>query len=179
MSEDLRLTNLSGPGHNYTWEKKYEVVTQMLALGNQRLVAEISKVPYNTISAWKKQEWWDELVQQIKYEKTVALDSKLSKIIDKSLSVVEDRLENGEMVFDRKTQEFVRRPVVLKDASKAANDLLARQAIVRKSSEESSKETETMQETLGKLADEFAKFTKTLKKSVEKEPKPSDVKEAD
>lgn len=155
--EDLRLTKLST---NHSWEKKYEVVTQLLASGNQRLVAELSKVPYDTISAWKRQEWWEELVSQIKHQQELKLDNKLSQIIDKSLDIISDRLEHGEMVMNNKTGDLIRKPVPVIAASRVANDLLSRQHILRKSSTEEKEQTESIKDTLSHLAAEFAKFTK-------------------
>lgn len=171
MNEDLRLSNLSvtsgQAGKGWPWEKKYEVVTQWLVLGNIRLVSELTKVPDHTIRTWKTQEWWGELVASIKQEQQIKTSSKLSRIIEKSLDAVEDRLENGEMVVDRKTGEILRRPVVLKDAAKAANDLLARQAILEKNSGVSSETNESMQDILANIAKEFKKFNKEVNKTLE------------
>lgn len=142
------------------FDKKQEVVTQMLALGNQRLVASLTGVKYETISAWKKQEWWKELEQQIKVEKSVKLDTKLSDLVDRSLSIVQDRLENGEIIMNNKTGELVRKPVGLRDTSRVAVDLLARQHIINKDAEDRVERQESMKETLSALAKEFAKWAK-------------------
>lgn len=159
------MSNLSKTGHSWPWEKKYEVATQLLACGNQRLVSSLTKVPYETISAWKKADWWEELVLQIRQQQTLKMDNKLTAIIEKSLDVVMDRLEKGEVVIDQKTKQQVRKPVVLRDASKAANDLLARQAIIRKTLDDTPEKSETMQDTLKKLAGEFAKFNRQVSKA--------------
>ena len=158
--EDLRLTKLSTHKGEYSWEKKYEVVTQLLASGNQRLVAELSKVPYDTISTWKRQDWWEELVTQIRHQQELQLDNKLTQIIDKSLDILADRLENGEMVMNNKTGELVRKPVPAIAASRVATDLLSRQHVLRKSSTEQVEQNESIKDTLLLLASEFAKFTK-------------------
>ena len=47
---------------------------------------------------------------------------KLSTIIKKAASVVEDRLENGDLIFNKDTNKFSRRPV----GAKIASDILVK-----------------------------------------------------
>lgn len=148
------------PRHKYPVEKRIEVVTKCLALGNMRLVAELTGVSYGLIRNWKAEPWWDQLVREIKAAKRAEVDTKLSKIVDKSLATVEDRLDNGEWAYDKKTGEAFRKPVSLLTANKVANDLLQRQKdLSGMNVEESAQDkVQSVQDQIALLAQEFAKF---------------------
>lgn len=151
------------PNCKFSVEKRIECVTKYLALGNLRLVADLTKVSYSLIRAWKGQPWWKELEAEIRAAKTLKLDNKLSKIVDLSLNTVSDRMENGDFVFNQKTGEVVRKPVSLKDATKVASDLLQRQAVIQKQEQDTQESSSTLsiQDQLKMLATEFAKFNRT------------------
>jgi hypothetical protein len=150
-------------GYRYPVEKKIEVATKWLALGNMRLVADLTKVDYDLCRKWKTQPWWPELVDEIKASRTRQLDDKLSRIVDKSLEAIEDRLEHGDVIFNQKTGLVERKEVSLKDATKVATDLLTRQAVLQKLEDEKvvHQEAKSVKEQLAMLALEFAKFNKT------------------
>ena len=148
------------PGYKFNVEKRIEVVTKYLALGNMRLVAELTGVSHQLCRLWKTQPWWKEMEDEIKASRTLQLDNKLSKIVDKSLETIADRLENGDVVFNQKTGQVVRKEVSLKDATKVATDLLTRQAVIQKQEDDRvvQKDNGTIQDQLKLLAAEFAKF---------------------
>lgn len=168
-AKELRMSNLS---NSYSWEKKYEVVTQMLACGNARLVSSLTGVGTATISSWKKQSWWMDLEDEIKREKTLSLNTKLSKIIERSLDIVNDRLENGNTKMT-KDGTLVKVPVEIKDAAKVANDLMARQHIIEKTMDTEAQVGVSVQDTLEALKKEFSKWASNERKSnaVDIEPK--------
>jgi len=169
MNNDLRLSRLDkkspGNGNEWPWEKRYEVVTQMLAVGNKSLISKVTGVAYETISYWQKQPWWKELEDQVKREKSLKLDSKLTQIINKSLDLIADRLENGNTVLNNKTGELIRKPVELKDVSRVATDLLNRQHVINKTMVEEKTTEASVKETLALLANEFAKWASKEKKA--------------
>ena len=117
---------------NHSDAKKVRVVTQTLATGNMRLVSELEGVSYSTIREWKCTPWWAELAAEIKAAHKAGVDSKLNRIINKALDTMEDRLDNGDVVWNQKTGEISRKPVSIKEARGAANDLLQRQAVLEK-----------------------------------------------
>jgi hypothetical protein len=97
----LSIKRFIRPAHlkhkHWPHEKRIEVATKWLALGNMRLVSELTGVDYQLCRMWKQQPWWAEVVAEIKASRNVVVDSKLSKIVDKSLEMIEDRLENGDI----------------------------------------------------------------------------------
>ena len=149
-------------GKKYPYEKRLEVVQKYLVLGNMRLVADLAGISYQTLRLWKTQEWWKDLVTEIRAARNITLDNKMTALVDRSLDLVGDRLENGEMYFDVKTQEWARRPVNLTAALKATDTLLNQQNILAKKEqvETGAQAAATVADTIKGLLTEFAKFTK-------------------
>lgn len=143
----------------YSFEVKQDVCQKMLTLGNRQLVAALTGIDYTTIYKWQKTDWWKELEDSIRFEQGVKLDTKLSQVIDKSLDIVVDRLENGEQVLNNKTGELMQKPVSMKDAAVVSNNLLQRQQVLRRTKEEVQEKKESMKDILSTLASEFAKYS--------------------
>lgn len=147
---------------NTTWpkEKKLQVVTQYLALGNLRLVSATTGVDYGLIRQWKLQPWWAEFEKEIRNTENLSLDNSLTKIVNKSLEAVADRLEYGEHILDQKTGQLIRKPVNMKDAAKVSTDLLTKRELLRGNA---TNRTETQSlpvaDQLKLLAAEFARMS--------------------
>lgn len=162
LSMQRAAKHVHKPGYKFPVEKRIEVVTKWLALGNMRLVADLTGVSYQLCRMWKQEPWWAELVAEVKASKAQVLDTKLSKIVDKSLETIADRLENGDVIFNNKTGTVMRKEVSLKDATKVATDLLTRQSVIQKQETEQTVQQDngTIKDQLAMLAAEFAKFNK-------------------
>lgn len=145
-----------------TWpvEKKIEVVSQWLVLGNMRMVAAITGVSYDLIREWKGQPWWKELEGEIRATQNIEMDTKLSKIVDKSLDAVLDRVENGDFIYDQKSGEIRRKPAALRDIHRVSVDTLSKRELLRGNATERKETTQvSVEEQLKMLAMEFAKWT--------------------
>ncbi len=155
-----RVTAIHDKGYKWPVEKKIEVVTKWMALGNLRLVAELTGVSYGLVRIWKTQDWWADLVAEINASRNIQTNNKLQKIVDKSLEAVEDRVSNGEFTYNRKTGDIVRTPVSALTAHKIANDLITQQnnLMQQRANETAAHRTEKIEDTLKLLAVEFAKF---------------------
>ena len=146
----------------YSWDKRLEVVSRYMLLGNLRLISEQTGVSYDTLCDWKKSEWWPETVAQIKREKKNKTNDSLTKIIEQSLEVMTDRLEHGDFIMNNKTGEIVRKPVGVKEATAITSQLLQRQLQIEEMMERTERSTDTVNETLALLAREFQKWNKKL-----------------
>lgn len=142
------------------WDKRMEVVGRYMLLGNLRLVSEQTGVSYPTLAEWKKSEWWPEVVEQIRRERKGKQNENITKLIEQSLDVMADRLENGDFVLNNKTGEVIRKPVGVKEATTIAHQLLQRQTAIEELEAKLSRSEDTVQETLGLLAKEFQKWNK-------------------
>lgn len=103
------------------------------------------------------------MIQEIQTESNQELDTKLSKIIERSLDAVNERIEGGEFVLDSKTGTVKRIPVKLKDVHRVAVDLLDKRDVLRVRPQDKIEEAATV-DILKKLAGQFAEWaTKNLK----------------
>lgn len=155
---------------NKQWSdaQKMEAVQSWLVLGNLALVSRLLSIPEVTLRYWKASEWWGNVVNEIRSQEKIELSNKLKSIVNASLAVVEDRLSNGDYMFDQKTGQTIRKPVNMKDAHKVAVDLQDRQETLEKAAMQQ-KETsdESVETKLLALADKFAELaTKKIDQKV-------------
>lgn len=165
---------------NNHWDdkKKVEVVTTWLAVGKLSLTEAVTGVPKATIVNWKREPWWPDLVQEIQNESDQELDTKLQKIVDKSLDVVLDRIEHGDFVLNSKTGEVSRIPTKLKDVHRVSVDLIDKRDLIR-NRERVKVEVLVVDDYLKKLALQFATFVKKQQtKPIENELNPQPIQEA-
>ncbi len=146
------------PGH-WSEKKHVEVVTSYLALGNLTEVGKICNVPYTTLKVWKNQPWWKELIDSIQSGENQRTDNKMSKIIDKALDVIVDRLEQGDFQYDQKTGKLVKVPLKARDLERIASGLYDKRAMIRKEPAMIKAEELNQAERLVNLAKEFAKLS--------------------
>ena len=150
------------PGH---WNKKkqLEVVTTYLALGNLSEASRLCNVPLSTVEKWKMSPWWKEVVDDIQNGEGQRSDSKMSKIIDKALDMLEKRIEDGDYQYDQKTGRLVKVPLKARDLERVASGLFDKRQLIRKKPTHISS-AESQSDMLKKLAEEFAKFSGQISK---------------
>lgn len=153
---------------NKSWsdKQKLEAVQSWLLLGNLALTSRILAIPEVTLRVWKSSEWWKNAVEEIRLQDDMQMSARLKKIVDASLMAVEDRLINGDLMYDQKTGEMVRKQVNMRDAHKVAVDLMDKKALLDKTAVPAQEEQKD-EDRLLKLAEKFADFV-----TKKKEPLP-------
>lgn len=151
--------------NEWTWTTKVNVATALLDYGNQRLVAEASGVPYETINGWKSEDWWTNLNQEILTSRRTLMGNKLGTIVDKALGALEDRLVNGDYILNNKTGEIIRKKVTAKDAIMIADRLITQKLKIEELQTKRPETTESVPELLKNLANEFSKFHNRMNKT--------------
>jgi len=159
---ELKITNLAKrhkPNTTWPMEIKIQVVSQYLVLGNMALVSAVTKVPHQLIRAWKGQPWWKDVEAQVRATENLQMDNKLSKIVDKALDAVLDRVENGEYFYDQKLSQIKRKPANLRDVAKVSVEILSKRELLRGNATERKEVTQvSVDEQLKALALEFARW---------------------
>jgi len=142
---------------NLRWSEKQrmEAVNSYLLLGNLALTGRILNIPEVTLRVWKAQPWGKDAVTEIKASDKVQLSARIKKLVDGALTVVEDRLINGDFQFDQKSGEVIRKPVNMKDAHKVAIDMADKHEQIERS-ERPEQTEEHVEDKLLKLAEKFA-----------------------
>jgi len=123
-------------------------------------------IPEITLRVWKTTEWWKNAVEEIKLQEDIQMSARLKKIVDASLMAVEDRLVNGDLMYDQKSGEMVRKQVNMRDAHKVAVDLMDKKQLLDKAAAPAQEEQKD-EDRLLKLAEKFADFV-----TKKKEPLP-------
>ena len=135
--------------------QKLECVQTWMMTGNVAMTARVLKIPEPTVRLWSNSTWWQEVVEDLKTQDRLTMSNRLKKLVDKSLEVVEDRLERGDFVYDQKSGEMRRKPVAMRDAHKVVMDLdNKREALLREQQPVMS--VEAVDDKLNKLAEKFA-----------------------
>lgn len=158
------------PGYKFSVEKRIEVISTWLALGNLRQTAVLCGVSYDLCCKWKVQPWWAQVQAEIEAARKHKTDNKLNKIVDKALGAIEDRLDHGDYVYNQKSGEVSRKPVSIKEARGVANDLMQRQVALSKLEIETQhvSSNNSVKDQIALLAEEFAKFN--TKRTIEVVP---------
>ncbi len=144
-------------GKHWGESQKLEAVITYLTTGNLRLTASMLKIPEITVKSWKASNWWKETENELKLQEKLVVSERLKKIIEKSLGVIEDRLDKGEHVLNQKTGELIRKPVSMKDAHSVSMDLMKRRDYLIDSSLDAP-EKEVAEDKLKQLAEKFAEI---------------------
>ena len=117
-------------------------------------------VPTQTIRHWRTMDWFKDLVSELQREDDHEADAKLTKLFNKALDNVVDRLENGDFMFDKESNSFVRKPLATKDVIKIADTMFDKRRLIRGEPTTISAKQEQVTDRLAKLAEEFARFVK-------------------
>lgn len=152
---------------NKIWSdsQKIEAVTTYLALGNLALTARVLKMSEDTLRGWKGTVWWKQVQDELSVQEDLQLSTRLQKIIETTLSATEDRMANGDFLWDTKNSELVRKPVSLKDAHRVTMDMIDKRIKIKESNVQSVP-TELIEDRLLKLAERMAAIASGITKPV-------------
>lgn len=140
----------------HTDETKIETIKTFLALGgNLSLTSGATGIPYYTLKDWKASKWWNDVITELRKAEKLELSASTKTILNKSLALMADRLENGDFIYDQKKGKLIRKPLQAKDLHKIAVDMMDRKDKLDRDT--STQEVhETHEEKLKHLAERFA-----------------------
>jgi len=149
------------PKQHWPNQTKLEAVKLWLVSGNLAAVGTALGVPYLTLQHWKKQQWWEEWVNQMKLEGKVVLSNRLRDIASKALMATEDRLDHGDYVLNGKG-DLIRKPVTAAVANKVAIDMI--NSVQKLEQEDTTQQEKALVDRLSDLATKFEEMSKKKKK---------------
>lgn len=151
----------------YSEDKKFEAATLYAAVGSVTQVAKLAKVPVNTVKSWTQEDWWARYLAQVRREHNEMMDGKITKVIDKALDKIMERIEEGDYVYDIKQGKAVAMPMSGRDLAIVTGTVFDKRQLIRG---EATKihAAQTSDAHLEKLAEKFAEFVtnKTKQKRV-------------
>ena len=112
-----KIMELIPDNGTHTAYQRFDVLAAYAAIGNMHKVAALfPDIRLATMQYWQQSEWWKPALFLVRERMDEELDARLTGIIDRSLSAMEDRLENGDEKLT-KAGERVRVAVSFKDLS--------------------------------------------------------------
>jgi hypothetical protein len=150
----------------YSQKQRLKVVTMYLMSGNMAAVAAATGIPHDRIRQWKMQDWWKEMEEEIRRGHNLKTSNSLKKIIDRSFKVLNDRIENGDYMFDPKTGTFRRRPINAKTAADIATKALDREMMLQKIEEKPKVQEEQIMDRLKNIESALLRAAKQRKGEV-------------
>lgn len=155
---------------NKRWSdtQKLEAVQMFLMTGSPTVTCAALKIPEQTLKNWRATEWWKELQTELKTQDDLQLSARMQKIVNRSLDQLEDRLENGEYMFDKYTGEVKRKPINALTALKITTDMMTRRdAVIERTFNGTSVTEDKVAQTLANLAESFAKIARQERPTIE------------
>ncbi|CAB4241278.1 hypothetical protein UFOVP67_33 [uncultured Caudovirales phage] len=165
----LKRRSRTKTGGSGWWSDKHKlkVVETYLRLGSAPKTEIATGVPQDTIRHWKMTPWWKEIATRLEEENKGVTDQKLTTLLDKSLAGLEDRIDNGDTVFDQKTGQMMLKPVSASVLVKVASTVFDKRNTLREQTADLSVQ-KSVNERLSNLLKQFAtKGTDTTKPVVE------------
>lgn len=152
-------------GNNGWWsnEERIEAVKTYLILGVITHVAAATGIPEITLRKWKAQDWWKEAEEEYRNSSKIEVSGKLSRIVNKTITALEDRVSNGDFFFNPVSKKWERKPVGANILHKITSDLIDKQLILEKDTTKEKTSDEGINSRLDKLRDEMIKFAKARK----------------
>jgi len=149
------------PGNGWWSDKtRMDLVTAYVILGSVRLAAAQVGVPEHTVRHWRMAPWWKEAEDEIRRSSKLALSGKLTELVARTFTALEDRVANGDYIYDAKLHEFVRKPINALAANKIIGDMVDRAQMLEKAGTTERINEEGIQQRLDKLREELRSFTK-------------------
>lgn len=92
---------LAEEGSSYDRDFRFKFVNDYLLDPNLAKIARVHNVPYQTAVTWKAKEWWHTMAEEILQNHKDDVLARQRRIIEKTYGEIEDRLENGDEMFDK------------------------------------------------------------------------------
>ena len=161
--KEIILGKKRGPGFKFNnpsyfnLEQKTDACALYCVYGDVDQVSEMTGIDPKFLRQWKDEPWWNEIQKKVFVEQNEKLGSRISTVLDKSLLEIEERLQNGDYLWDVRKSKFVRKPIDTKVLSNLFNNLVNRRQLIR--GEPTSITTKlAVDDRLRLLAEQFEKF---------------------
>ena len=82
-------------GSKYSDEQRMEVAVLYAVSGNAKKVAKDTGIPRTTIVGWKGQDWWQDVVGQIRAQNNDKALAKYAQMVDKAQDIALEKLPDA------------------------------------------------------------------------------------
>jgi hypothetical protein len=157
---EVNKNPIKNPTAHWSERQKMEACTTYLMCGNWVTTSAATGVPLDTLKKWGAAQWWKEMEEQVRRSSRLEMQGKLKRIVDKSINHLEDRLDNGDFVYDSKTGKIVRRPVQARTLSTVLSQSIDKSVLLEKLQTQPVQDQEQISSRLAKIQEEFKRFAK-------------------
>ena len=95
------MSDMVPTGSKYTDEQRTQAAIQYAIQGSFAKIEQELSIPKSTVHSWKQEEWWVEIVEQVRTEKADELDGVLTQLIDNSYAHALSELEKGNVTYSQ------------------------------------------------------------------------------
>ena len=165
------------PGGAAHWseKKKLEVLQAYIVIGQLRLAAATCNVPECTAKSWKQSQWWKDTEYELRRSSKIQLSTKLNEVVGKAVDQLQDRVVNGDFVYNPKTKEYIRKPISAEHANRIVANQIDRMQALDKSVNAEKIDADDISTRLEKLKNDLIKgFSRP---SLAAKPKNQEVKD--
>jgi len=151
------FSDLYDPRSKYSPEEKMSAVIAYVLTGSAWKAEKITGLKAKTIQGWKQQApWWPEAIRRVRKQKQDELDGRITGIINKALDEIEDRVMNGDEIYDG-AGRVKRRRMTGQQLASTLSSLFDKRALVR-GDPTARTEKVTIEQDLKVLADRLEKM---------------------
>lgn len=152
----------------YSPKERIKAASVYAMVGTAARTSEITGIPAETISRWRTEDWWPQVIDRVRQEKDDEHDKVLTDIMDHSLEHIKDRLENGDTVVT-KTGQLVKKPMGGKEIGVILSIAADKRDLLRRK-QKTTVEQQSTQQLLQQIANTVRDFAKlTQQKTIEGE----------
>lgn len=137
-------------------EKRVEVATVYAVCGHIDRTAELTGISNTTVRKWRREEWFQKVVDEVRNENDEKIDVKFTEIVEKSLELVIEKLKNGDTFIDKFGRSH-QKPISARDTALIAAIMIDKRNLLR-GRPTSRTEQVTNAQQLTNLAEQFAKI---------------------
>jgi len=138
---------------SYSVMDKQQAALSVMVHGTAEKAAKQLGIPARTIRDWRAEPEWAEHMAAVRSQYDAELEEKLGGVIRQAVDVVEDRLQNGDYVFNK--GELVRKPMNGKDTAIVGAVFFDKQRLIRN---QPTTISGNVDERLAKLMDHFTEL---------------------
>lgn len=155
----VKAPQKTAPGGQRQWAQavKDKAVEMYVTTGSPTKTCRELNIPIDTFLNWRKKDWFKDAIAAKRNEQIELLDSKITESIDEAILQMQDRLKNGDTVYNQRTGKFTQAPAKLRDLNSAFNSLIDKRQLIRKLPTKITEQQSTAAQ-LQNLADQFQQF---------------------
>lgn len=155
----LRVLVPFSPLSKFTQDQKISACKEWIKTGSVEEAAAKIGATAAQVHDWKKRDWWLAVADQILEDQKAKLDSQLTRLLEKAVEEIADRLEHGDEKVTAKGEK-VRHKVSTRDLATAVFQTIFDKRQLIRGEATSRSETTSSSDRLKELAKQFETISK-------------------